>query len=118
MRYVYLGLGVTFLGLGALGALLPILPTTPFLLLAVFFFTRSSPRLKAYVLEHPVFGRYLADYYAGTMPAAQKIRVIALLWLGILISAYLIGSPWAWILLPFIATCVSIHIWLLKPKLH
>lgn len=116
MKIVYLGLGCVFLGLGALGVILPILPTTPFLLLSIFFFARSSDKMRAFVLDHPIFGRYVRDYYDGTMPRGQKVRVISLLWVTILISAYLIDTPITWVVLPLIALAVSIHIWLLRPR--
>ena len=62
MRYVNAGLGFLFFGLGAVGAFLPVLPTTPFMLLASFFFLRSSERLDTWFRSTSLFKRYLANY--------------------------------------------------------
>ena len=61
MRIVYLSLGWLLLTIGILGAFMPILPTTPFLIMAVACFARSSPRLETWLLDHPRFGGPLRD---------------------------------------------------------
>ncbi|WP_251178971.1 YbaN family protein [Adlercreutzia agrestimuris] len=62
MRIIFAILGLFFFGLGALGAVLPVLPTTPFLLLASFFFLRSSKRLNDWFLQTKLYKRYLANF--------------------------------------------------------
>lgn len=62
-RGVYVGLGVLFVGLGLAGAYLPLLPTTPFLLLASYFLARSWPALDRRVQRIPIFGSYLRDWH-------------------------------------------------------
>jgi uncharacterized membrane protein YbaN (DUF454 family) len=62
VRRLFLGLGLLFAGLGFVGVVLPVLPTTPFLILAVACFARSSRRLERWFLDHPSFGPPLRDW--------------------------------------------------------
>ena len=62
-RVLYLGGGLLCVGLAYLGAILPGLPTTPWVLLASYCFARSSPRLQRWLLRSPVFGRLLRDWH-------------------------------------------------------
>lgn len=62
MRYIYIFLGFFFLGLGILGAFLPILPTTPFLLLTLFFFGKSSERLHQWFLNTQIYQKHLKSF--------------------------------------------------------
>jgi uncharacterized membrane protein YbaN (DUF454 family) len=79
-RWVYVVLGLFFVGLAVLGGLLPVLPTTPFLLLASFFFLRSSPALNAWLLRSRLFGPLLRDWqrHRGVRPHV-KIGAVAVL---------------------------------------
>ncbi|HLW27330.1 MAG TPA: YbaN family protein [Kiloniellales bacterium] len=62
VRYLWMLLGWTAVALAMAGAVLPLLPTTPFLLLAAFAFARSSPRLHAWLLDHPTFGKLIHNW--------------------------------------------------------
>lgn len=108
--------GVIALALGALGIVLPVLPTTPFLLLSAFCFARSSTRLHNYLINHKVFGTYIDNYYNKSMTPKHKARTLTIMWLGILLSAWLIGKTVTWIILPIIAILVTIHIVRLSPQ--
>ena len=61
-RYLYAGLGLLFLGLGGIGVIIPIIPTTPFLLLTSFFFLRSSERLNTWFEGTRMYKRFIANF--------------------------------------------------------
>ncbi|HZK31372.1 MAG TPA: YbaN family protein [Corynebacterium sp.] len=116
LKPLYLAIGVLSTILGAVGVLLPVLPTTPFLLLAAFCFARSSRRLHEYLINHRILGTYIYNYYHHAMTPPHKARTLAVLWFGILVSCLIIGRTFAWILLPVIASLVSWHLLRLKPR--
>lgn len=120
MRYLYIAVGCIALALGTIGIPLPVLPTTPFLLLALFCFARSSRRLEDYLLGLPVFGEYITNYYHRQMTPRHKARTLAALWLGMGVSmvivANVVGKWWLVGLLAAIGLAVSVHILLLKPR--
>ncbi len=111
-----IALGTLSVALGMLGMFLPVLPTTPFLLLAAFCYGRSSPRLHRWLSTNRCFGKYLANYREGRgIPRRQKALTILLLWLTIGSTACLTTSPW-WLppLLLGIAVAVTIHLLRIK----
>lgn len=81
VRAIYLSLGITMLILGFIGMILPIMPTTIFLILAAWFFGRSSPRLEAWLLNHPRFGQALRNWrHEGAITGRIKaVAVIGML---------------------------------------
>lgn len=81
MRILWLTLGCASLLLGAIGAVLPVLPTTPFVILAAFAFGKSSPRLRAWLLNSRIFGHLIRDWEAyGSIPT--RVKVYACLMMG------------------------------------
>ncbi len=78
VRLVWLAVGLTALALGAIGVVLPLLPTTPFVLLAAFAFARSSTRMHRWLHEHRVFGPLIDDWNRyGAIGRNAKLAGIA-----------------------------------------
>ena len=88
MKYLYVGLGFVAVGLGVLGVVVPGLPTTPFFLLASWFFYRSSPRLQQWLLSSWM-GRYIRNYHQhGGMTVPQKAGAVGIMAVMVLLSAF------------------------------
>lgn len=86
---VYLIIGTLALVLGAIGLFLPVLPTTPFVILAAACYLRSSKRMHAWILQSSLFGETIENYQAGRgLKRATKIRALVLMWATISISAF------------------------------
>lgn len=104
--------GIISVALGIIGIVVPILPTTPFLLLAAFLFVRSSTRLYRWLLTHKILGNYIRNYiHHRSIDRNIKIFTLLLLWGTILFSVYITrNTPWVQVLLIVIAIGVSIHI--------
>ena len=82
-------LGILFVGLGILGAILPLLPATPFLLLASACFVRGSDRLHDWLMQNRVLGTYIRNFKERRgMPVRAKVVTILILWASLLFSAY------------------------------
>jgi len=89
--------GSVFVVLGVVGTFLPLLPTTPFLLLAAACYVRSSDRLYDWLLENRVLGKYLRSYRAREgIPLTAKIATLALLWVTLGASALYALPPRLW----------------------
>lgn len=107
--------GFFSMSLGILGIFLPLLPTTPFLLIAAYCFVRSSPKMYNRLLNNRLFGREFKSYLL-TRAVSLKIKVwtIVILWLTILTSMYFISIIYVRGILLVVAVSVSIHIYKLK----
>jgi uncharacterized protein len=105
--------GTISLVLGAIGIFLPILPTTPFLLISAACYMRSSERMYNWLLNNRWFGEYIKNYQEGRgIPFKTKILAISVLWITILYSAFFIANEILimQITLFVIATVVSVHL--------
>lgn len=111
LRYVLLAIGWLSVALGVIGIFLPVLPTTPFLLLAAASFARSSPRFYQWLVHHPHLGPWIRDYLDGNgIPLKGKVYAISLMWLSIGFSCYLVPSIWARSFMLTSAVLVSTYI--------
>ncbi|TVR74650.1 MAG: DUF454 domain-containing protein [Marinilabiliales bacterium] len=104
--------GTTSLALGSLGIVVPLLPTTPFLLLTAACYIRSSDRLYRWLMNHRVYGKFLHNYIEHKAISRNvKIWSIAILWLTIITSAiFFISATWLRILFIVKAAVVTLHI--------
>ena len=112
IRGLLITAGTFFVGLGVLGIFLPLLPTTPFLLLAAACYVRSSKRFYNWLLNNKWFGNYIKNYQEKKgVPLKVKLSSLSLLWITILFSAvFVVDIFFVRIILILIATCVTIHI--------
>lgn len=98
-RMIWSAVAWTSLGLGLIGVFLPILPTTPFLILAAFGFARSNERIHKWLIEHPQFGPPIADWEKyGAISTRAKITAVATMAFVFMISV-LIGLSWKLLLI-------------------
>ncbi|MGJ8686911.1 MAG: YbaN family protein [Spongiibacteraceae bacterium] len=112
IRYALFAIGWLSFVAGMIGLLLPVIPTSPFLILSAACFLRSSPRFYQWLTEHRWFGVYIRYYMDGEgIPRRVKILIITILWIMMLSSALLIVTiRWLSVLMLVIAAMVSIYI--------
>ena len=97
MKVIYLSLGFVSLGLGILGIPLPILPTTPFLLLAIACFARSSKRFEKWLYHTKLYQSYVADFRENKSIAKERkkkiiIQIYVLMGISIFFAPYTMGE--------------------------
>ena len=112
LRWALLTAGFVAVGLGVVGIFLPVLPTVPFLLLALACFGRSSERFSTWLLEHAHLGPIIRPYLGGKgLTRASKLKAIALVWASIAVSIlFLLETPWIRIILLMVACSVSFYL--------
>jgi len=107
--------GTLAVTLGTIGVFVPLLPTTPFLLIASYCFVRSSKKLHNLLMNHPLFGKYLQHYIKyRAVTKFTKIISISTLWIMIAISVVMIEYLYARIVLVIVLICVITHLGMLK----
>lgn len=94
IRVFWLVTGLLAVVVGAIGAVVPLLPTTPFLLIAAFAFARSSKRLTRWLHEHPSFGPLIDNWqrYGSIDRRAKRLSLIVIVATPII--TFIIGAPW------------------------
>lgn len=94
MRIAFIALGMIALGLGIAGVVLPVLPTTPFVLLAAACFARGSQRFHDWLLAHPLFGPIIIEWNEyGSIPWRTKIVAIVLMSTTLTVSIVFFIEP-------------------------
>ncbi|KAA6305177.1 hypothetical protein EZS27_043171, partial [termite gut metagenome] len=120
MKKLFTAFGLISLALGLVGIFIPLLPTTPFLLLSAWLFAKSSERWYKWLLHHKQLGRYIQQFQEDkSIPLRIKIISISMLWVTVLFSVIVVAKMW-WleIVLLAIAIGVSIHILSFKTRKH
>ena len=103
--------GTLSVGVGVAGIFLPLLPATPFFLVAAACYVRSSNRLNRWLLTNRVTGSYIANYRAGHgIPLRAKATSICVLWITLAISAWMVQIWWVWLILGAVAVGVPLFI--------
>lgn len=116
MKWILTILGLVSLGLGVLGAFLPVLPTTPLLLLAAALFLRSHKGLYEWLMNHPKLGPYIKNFMVHkAIPLRIKVVAITTLWITLLYCAIFVAEHWA-LRLMFIAIAIGVTIHILSYK--
>lgn len=113
MNYLLIVLGTISLVLGVVGIFVPLLPTTPLLLLTAFLWTRSSPRLYHWLLSHRRLGGYIRSFMEHqALPLHAKVLSLGMMWAAMLFCIFGLCREFLWlqIVLGFIAIAVTVHI--------
>ena len=115
LNYLCTILGFLCVGFAVLGIFLPVLPTTPWLLLAAWLFYKGNPKMRIWLLNNKYLGPYIHNYIKyRAIPLKSKIISISMLWITILFSVYIVNPIWLKILLLCIAVGVTIHLLMIK----
>ncbi len=113
MRIILILIGSVSFALGVLGIFLPMLPTTPFLLLSAAAWLKASPSLYEWLLNHRVFGEYIRNFREHrAIPLRVKIISVSMVWLTIGYCIFAVVDEWWWaqLLMALLATAISWHI--------
>lgn len=112
MKILLTILGIIALGLGVLGIFLPVLPTTPLLLLAAALFLRGNMKLYDWLLNHPKLGPYIRNFMEyKAIPLKIKVVSVSLVWITLLNCAIFVADHWAFrAFFIILAAAITAHI--------
>ena len=118
MRILFKVTGSISVGFAFAGAILPVLPTTPFVLLSFYLFDKSDPKYREWLVQHPKLGPIIKEYLLDEgISRKAKIKALILLWSSILISVvFFISNPIGQIVSLLAAVCVSVYLLCKKTK--
>ena len=110
-KVVFVSVGCLCVALGVAGAILPVLPTTPFLLAAAFLFSRSSQRLNSWLVKTKVYKAYVEPINSGEgIPVRKKASILGVSYAVMAVSAITVARPSVWVILG----CVAVYLfWLI-----
>lgn len=110
-KVLFIIIGFLLLGIGTIGIIIPVLPTTPFVLVAATCFSIGSPRLQKMLLKSKFFGSYIKYYKSDIgVPVHIVRKSIIMVWIGLIISMILVRKLWLIIMLMIIGISVSIYL--------
>ena len=116
MKFLFIVFGSISLALGILGIFLPVLPTTPFLLLSAAMFVRGSQRLYDWLMAHKHLGPYIKNFREHkALPLRVKIFSVTMVWVTLLYCAFFVAKE-LWMSLLFIAIALGVTIHILSYK--
>ena len=116
-RLIFFILGATFLGVGAVGIIIPILPTTPLVLASFLCFSQSSKKAEKWISNNRYFGSYIENYKTKKgVPLDVKLKSILFLWVTLIASIMLMDQYSLHLLLILVGVAVTAHILSLKTK--
>ena len=109
--------GFASLTVGILGVILPVLPTTPFVLLSAACFSKSSKRLDDWLRRSRLFGPYIENYREKKgISKSRKAATLAFLWTGLFVSMLIVQTVLIYVILSIVGVCVTIHVMMIKTK--
>lgn len=121
IKPLLLAIGCVSVALGVAGVVLPLVPTTPFLLLAGVCFAKSSDRFHTWLMEHRILGPYIHNWHNRQMTYKDKVRTVAAIWVSMLSSATItyitLETIIPAIVLPLMACVATLHISRMNPAM-